>query len=325
MFRIDDPSAATSLPTPEAAGTEGYWTEGNPASGTPATLERASWFNMIQEELCSILAAAGITRAKTTYNQVNTALQKMYSPVAGAARNLSASLTTQGASVTYTADELVVKTALGGQPFVISVFNKTVNLGTSGIGGVVGTTPATSGFAAIYAAFNPTTAAQGIFATDATTAIAPNVYGGTLPTGYTASALIGVVPMSSTAGQFAPFAQIDRHVGWSGGNIVSGSTFTGSNTVAPSTAFIPLNARFVSGYLQLANASASVTSSISVTIQDSAVPSSGGWPLAQSVPVTSSVAAGFRCAVTTPQSIYRTVTASGGTPSHTIATNSYDF
>ncbi len=77
MFRIDDATAAGSLPTPETAGTEGFFTEGNPATGTPATKVRGSWLNMIQEELCSILAAAGITRAKTTYNQVLTAIRQL--------------------------------------------------------------------------------------------------------------------------------------------------------------------------------------------------------------------------------------------------------
>jgi hypothetical protein len=36
MYRIDDATAATLLPAPEAAGTEGYFTEGNPTAGTPA-------------------------------------------------------------------------------------------------------------------------------------------------------------------------------------------------------------------------------------------------------------------------------------------------
>jgi hypothetical protein len=80
MFRIDDPSAASQMPTPEAAGTPGFWTEGNPTTGVPATLERASWFNSIQEELMSILTAGGVTPSKTTYNQVLTALQALYGP-----------------------------------------------------------------------------------------------------------------------------------------------------------------------------------------------------------------------------------------------------
>src|SRR5689334_14082684 len=78
MYRIDDATAATSLPTPETAGTEGYWTEGNPATGVPATLERASWFNMVQEELRAIVVAAGLTPSKTTYTQVRDAIKALY-------------------------------------------------------------------------------------------------------------------------------------------------------------------------------------------------------------------------------------------------------
>jgi hypothetical protein len=77
MYRIDDPSAAASLPTPEAAGTGGYWTEGNPGSGVPATLLRASWLNMIQEEIRNVVVAGGLTPSKTTYNQLLTAIQAL--------------------------------------------------------------------------------------------------------------------------------------------------------------------------------------------------------------------------------------------------------
>ena len=77
MFRIDDPSAAVALPTPEAANVEGYWTEGNPVTSTLATLERASWFNMIQEELRAIVVAGGLTPSKVTYNQVLTAINNL--------------------------------------------------------------------------------------------------------------------------------------------------------------------------------------------------------------------------------------------------------
>jgi len=77
MFRIDDPTAATSLPAPEAAGTEGYFTEGNPTAGTPATNVRGSWLNMIQEELRAIVVAAGLAPSKTTYTQVRDAIKTM--------------------------------------------------------------------------------------------------------------------------------------------------------------------------------------------------------------------------------------------------------
>ncbi|CAG9256293.1 gp53-like domain-containing protein [Paraburkholderia caribensis] len=77
MYRIDDATAASSLPTPEVAATEGYFTEGNPATGTPATNVRGSWLNMIQEELRAIVVAAGLTPSKTTYNQVLAAIRRI--------------------------------------------------------------------------------------------------------------------------------------------------------------------------------------------------------------------------------------------------------
>jgi hypothetical protein len=82
MFRIDDPSAAAALPAPEAAGTEGYFTEGNPGV-TAASLVRASFLNMIQEELRAIVVAAAITPSKTVYNQVLSALQALFVGMTG--------------------------------------------------------------------------------------------------------------------------------------------------------------------------------------------------------------------------------------------------
>ncbi|WP_183038672.1 hypothetical protein [Paraburkholderia tropica] len=77
MYRIDDATASTTLPTPETAGTEGYFSEGNPVTGTPATKVRGSWMNMIQEELRAIVVAAGLTPSKTTYNQVLSAIKAL--------------------------------------------------------------------------------------------------------------------------------------------------------------------------------------------------------------------------------------------------------
>ncbi|MFZ6690219.1 GDSL-type esterase/lipase family protein [Undibacterium sp. SXout20W] len=78
MFRVDDITAAQALPVPEMAGPEGFFTEGVPGV-TQATRVRASWLNMVQEELCSILTAAGMTHNKTSYNQVVTAIQTLIS------------------------------------------------------------------------------------------------------------------------------------------------------------------------------------------------------------------------------------------------------
>lgn len=77
MYRIDSSTAAAALPTPAAAGTEGYFTEGNPSTSTPATVVGQDWLNMVQEELVAVVAAAGIARDKTNNAQVIAAIQSI--------------------------------------------------------------------------------------------------------------------------------------------------------------------------------------------------------------------------------------------------------
>lgn len=112
MYRIDDPTASPTLPTPEAALTEGYWTEGNPGTGVPATLERASWFNMIQEELRAVVVAAGLTPSKTTYTQIRDAIKTLYGP----GRLLNIQYITSSGTYTPTTgtNSIVVEGAGGG-------------------------------------------------------------------------------------------------------------------------------------------------------------------------------------------------------------------
>ncbi len=78
MFRTDQTTAVSALPVPANAGTPGYFTGGNPATGQAATILDADWLNMVQEELMSILAAAGITPKKTVYTQVLSAIQQLF-------------------------------------------------------------------------------------------------------------------------------------------------------------------------------------------------------------------------------------------------------
>ncbi|MCA1860919.1 hypothetical protein LE191_12480 [Janthinobacterium sp. HSC-3S05] len=73
MYRIDDPSAVVAPPAQEAAGSEGFFAEGIPGV-QEATLVRASFLNMIQEELRNIVVAAGITPSKADNAQILRAL-----------------------------------------------------------------------------------------------------------------------------------------------------------------------------------------------------------------------------------------------------------
>lgn len=83
MYRIDDATAATTLPAPEAPGTEGFFTEGNPATGTPATNVRGSWLNMIQEELRALVVYGGLTPSKTVYTQIRDAIIAKFAKING--------------------------------------------------------------------------------------------------------------------------------------------------------------------------------------------------------------------------------------------------
>ncbi|MBU9661890.1 hypothetical protein KTF22_08295 [Burkholderia multivorans] len=320
MYRIDDATAATSLPVPEAAGTEGFFTEGNPATGTPATKVRGSWLNMIQEELCSILAAAGIARAKTTYNQVNSALQKMYSPVVGSFRNLVMSVTAASATATLTADQIVVATALNGQTFILPSFNKTINLATTGAGGMDTGTAPVSGFVALYAIYNPTTGASALLATNAANLV-PNVYGGgSMPAGYTASALLSVW-ITDASGRFVVGNQIDRRIGITTVSALSSST-TNATPVALNMTFLPKNAKFVSGAMQISSTSASVAS---ITVYDSAA-AVGGQACGGSLSATQTLSSSFaRLAMPTPQQIQWSSSNSAGTPTFGIGISSYEI
>ena len=78
MFRIDHATAAATLPAPLAAGTPGYYAHSDPVAGIPPTIVTPDWANGIQEELMSILAAAGIAESKGTNNQVLTALEEIF-------------------------------------------------------------------------------------------------------------------------------------------------------------------------------------------------------------------------------------------------------
>lgn len=83
MYQIDVATAATALPTPAAPGTEGFFTDGNPASGLPATIVDADFMNMLMMELINLVEAGGQSPSKTTYNQVLSAIKVLGQQSAG--------------------------------------------------------------------------------------------------------------------------------------------------------------------------------------------------------------------------------------------------
>lgn len=133
---------------------------------------------------------------------------KATSPI-GTASNVKMSVAAAAASATLTADEIIVGTALGGSTYILSSFSKTINLATTGAGGMdTGTAPVT-GYVALYAIYNPTTSTSALLATNAAS-LAPTVYGGAnMPSGYTASALLAVIPTNASS-QFVACLLVGR-------------------------------------------------------------------------------------------------------------------
>lgn len=70
MHRIDTDTAALLLPTPGAAETPGFFTEGDPQTGEKPTTVSADWLNALQEEVSAVPEAAGLVLSKADRTQL---------------------------------------------------------------------------------------------------------------------------------------------------------------------------------------------------------------------------------------------------------------
>ncbi|WP_265532602.1 hypothetical protein [Pseudomonas saponiphila] len=168
--------------------------------------------------------------------------------IVGTTRNGRMFVGTASATANYLADEIVLETSLGGQAYRLPNFNKTINLATTGVGGMdTGTAPASS-FVGIYAIYNPATNTSGLLAVNATGVKLAEIYAGAnMPSGYTASCLLIVVP--TTAGSlFAQFKVYGRKVSFLSTNFYTTSSVVSS--VAVTVTPVPLNALTVSGTME---------------------------------------------------------------------------
>jgi cytoskeletal protein CcmA (bactofilin family) len=74
MFRIDNTTAVGIIPAVPAAGTPGYFTKGNPATGIDATIVDDWWLNTVQEEIITVVVNAGLTLNKNDRTQLYQAI-----------------------------------------------------------------------------------------------------------------------------------------------------------------------------------------------------------------------------------------------------------
>lgn len=160
----------------------------------------------------------------TILANLKAAVSAQSNGIVGTARNAKMVVAAASASATFTADELIVAAGLGGLTYRLGNFSKTINLATTGAGGMDTGTAPTNGYVALYAIYNPTTGASAVLAKNATSAVQTTVYSGAnMPTGYTASALIGLWGTDGT-GKFRIGIQRDRRVSFPFISVMTGAT-----------------------------------------------------------------------------------------------------
>ncbi|EPD1885622.1 TPA: hypothetical protein ACV4T5_001357 [Yersinia enterocolitica] len=290
MHRIDTPTAQVDK---FGAGKNGF-TRGNPQTGVPATALDDDYFDSIQEELAGVVEGSGATLDKSKRNQLLTALKVMllsrahpfadiksdgaaavaeafanlqlresFSGVVGQSRNARMSVVAASSSATFTADELIVETS-AGQQYRISAFNKTINLATTGAGGMdTGTVP-TSGFIALYAIVNPTSGATALLAVNATTILAPEIYGGAnMPAGFIASALVSVWRVSSS--QLTVGELMNRTISTTEIPLVTVANTVPSLTELSISTAVPKNAKTMEGWGLINSTAAATNNSFGVS------------------------------------------------------------
>ncbi|EON6215137.1 hypothetical protein ACQ410_004016 [Escherichia coli] len=175
-------------------------------------------------------------------------LRESFTGVVGQAVNQKMSVAIASASATFTADQVIVGESLSGKQYRVSSVSETINLTTTGAGGMdTGAAPA-SGWVAIYLIYNPTTNTSALLGVNTTTVVAPTVYGGAnMPEGYTASALVSVWRTTSGSLLLNGY-QRGRKFCIPRVDVLTTSSNPGPYSPIPLSAAVPLNAIAASGY-----------------------------------------------------------------------------
>ena len=263
-------------------------------------------------------AAAGdnSTRLATT-----AFVQRATAAVVGSMRNAAMGVPVASASATFTADEIVVETALGGVAYKLANFNEAINLATTGMD--TGSAPV-SGYVGLYAGYNPSTGARKLFASNATSTVLGSVYGGSNPpAGISATALVSVWPTNGN-GQFVPGLQLDREVGIGNNTVLSTSTAQASLTSFSAAAALPPNARFCRGDYTISSSSAGAGTNGVVCGSSIEV---GRVAIGTTSPTASgSLTTSFpKIPIVTPQTLYYRAGVSAGTLNFVVNVCAYSF
>lgn len=257
-------------------------------------------------------ASAASTSALSAQQSATQAASVASSTIVGESRNLTGNLSAASTTLAITADEIVVANALNGTHYRLASFSKSLNVSTTGAGGMdTGTVPAT-GFIAIYAIYNPTTQASALLAVNATSSKAAEVYAGSnMPSGYTASCLIIAWRIASS--QMVQ-GRVQGRV-FFGLQLQVATTATASNSYSSVSvaAAVPLNARMCSGW-------SSITAATTTEILTSYVASDASGNSVHRVIGVGYCGSNFDIPMITAQAIFR---RTGQTGNSTISQDIY--
>lgn len=243
--------------------------------------------------------------------------------IVGSTRALVCSIPTASQSAMIMADEIIVETALGGARYCLPSFSKTINLATTGVGGMDTGAPPANGSVGVYAIYNPTIGSSGLLAVNEI-AVLPSVYGGAnMPAGYTASALVSVWTMNGSS-QFNPGVQLDRTVFLQ--TITSANVSTVISTLTALVLAIPNSAKKWFGWASI-NSTAAVNAQVNVAADANRT---GQQQLAGAVNTSGSGSTNASALgpvpIITPKTIFWDAFVSSGTfTSATLQTSGYEF
>lgn len=287
-------------------------------NGAPFPYPLHAWVRYTDNKVYRSLAAAnvGVPGASATWEEVNNSIGQSIS-----ASGVRARQTAAAATLTITADEVVMASALGGSSARVTAFNKTVNLATVGANGMDTGAAPVSGWVALYAIWNPTTNTSALLGVNATATVAPPVYGGAnMPAGYVQSALLSVVPTNG-ASLIPVMSQYERDVYYFS-NLINTSANVGFTSLSLAAA-VPRNAWRWKGNTAFAAPTVSQAHSVAVcpTANGQGTPgytsfsgyqvSGGGIPIGASIP---------DCPIYTAQTTFYALTAAA-----TMSLNSYGY
>jgi len=224
-------------------------------------IRQSSIMSAVLAQFIADISGANSVDDGTTATLLANLKKSTQSTVAGSILNLLMSVTAASASATLTADEIILETALGGSVKKLSSFNKTINLATTGAGGMDTGTAPVSGFVGLYAIYNPTTDTAALLAVNASTS-KPAIYGGAnMPSGYTFSALISVWPTNGS-GQFVVGLQVDKKIGLLSAIAADHVVIAGTYTSISISALVPANAKSINGTMQVEALSSGATGNL---------------------------------------------------------------